>query len=184
MSILQIKFESDRILRRKSAVVKVIDRKIRRLLDDMLETMYHASGVGLAAPQIGINKRLIVVDVGDEGQGPWQLINPVIVSRSEDEELGAEGCLSCPGLVGDVWRSAEVTVRAYDIEGNLIDIQAKGFEARCFQHEIDHLEGRLFIDIAENIRPAQEAEAAAECEDCGGSCECCHACSSGTAAEE
>ena len=177
MSILQIKLESDRILRRKSAVVKVIDRKILRLLDDMLETMYKASGVGLAAPQIGINKRLIVVDVGDEGQGPWRLINPVIVSRSEEEELGSEGCLSCPGLVGNVWRSSEITVRAYDVEGNLIDIQAKGFEARCFQHEIDHLDGRLFIDIAEDVHPAEaEAEAADE-EDCG-CCECCGSCGS------
>lgn len=162
MSILSIKLESDPILRRKCAPIKVIDRKVRRLLDDMLETMYKAPGVGLAAPQIGINKRLIVVDVGEEGHGPWKLINPVIVSYSPEEELGAEGCLSCPGVIGDVWRSREVTVRALDVDGNLVDIQAKGFEARCFQHEIDHLDGRLYIDIAENMRSADSEEELAE----------------------
>ena len=168
MSVLSIKLESDPILRRKCQPVKVIDRKIRRLLDDMLETMYKAPGVGLAAPQVGINKRLIVVDVGEEGHGPWKLINPVIVSMSDEEELGAEGCLSCPGIIGDVWRACEVTVRAIDVDGNLVDIQAKGFEARCFQHEIDHLDGRLYIDAAENIRPAESeaenAESGAEAE--------------------
>ncbi|MBQ7567539.1 peptide deformylase [bacterium] len=163
MSILKIKLESDPILRRKCAPLKVIDRKTRRLLSDMLDTMYEARGVGLAAPQIGINKRLIVVDVGDEGQGPWMLVNPVIVARGEEEELGSEGCLSCPGLLGDVWRSSEITVRAFDVDGNMVTIQAKGFEARCFQHEIDHLDGRLFIDIAENIR---SADAQAEDDDC------------------
>lgn len=167
MSILPIKLESDPILRRKCAPIKIIDRKVRRLLDDMLETMYKAPGVGLAAPQIGINKRLIVVDVGEEGQGPWKLINPVIVARSPEEELGAEGCLSCPGIIGDVWRSQEITVRALDVDGNLVDIQAKGFEARCFQHEIDHLDGHLYIDIAENIRSADAEEAELEEEDAG-----------------
>lgn len=159
MSVLDIKVEGNPILRRKCAPVKVIDNKIRRLLDDMLETMYKAPGVGLAAPQIGINRRLIVVDVGKEGHGPWKLINPCIVSRSEEEELGSEGCLSCPGVIGDVWRSTAITVRALDVDGNLIDIQAEGFEARCFQHEIDHLDGHLFIDNAENLRDAE-----AECE--------------------
>ena len=165
MSILEIKLKDNPILRRKCSPVKVIDRKVRRLLDDMLETMYKAPGVGLAAPQVGINKRLVVIDVGEEGHGPWKLINPRIVEMSDEEENGSEGCLSCPGLVGDVWRATKVKVQAYDCDGNKIYIDAEGFEARCFQHELDHLDGRLYIDIAENVRPVSEDDIEAEGEE-------------------
>ncbi len=185
MSILDIKVRPNPVLRRKCLPVKVVDDKTRRLLDDMLETMYKAPGVGLAAPQIGVNKRLIVVDVGDEGQGPWKLANPRIVMASEEEELGPEGCLSCPGVIGDVWRSLKITVRALDYDGNTIEFDAEGFEARCFQHEIDHLDGHLFVEKAEDMRtPEEEAarlqkeakESEAECGcACGeADCECSH----------
>jgi peptide deformylase len=111
----------------------------------MLETMYAAEGIGLAAPQVGVSTRLFVMDIRDPEIEPRALINPVIVARSGSES-GEEGCLSLPGLVGEVERSASIVVEALDLQGKPVRIEASGLHARCIQHEIDHLDGVLFID--------------------------------------
>ena len=116
----------------------------------MLETMYASNGVGLAAPQVGILKRAVVVDVGEGGPGPLKLINPEIVERSGVQN-GPEGCLSCPNMWGDVRRSQYVKVKATNPEGEEIIVEGEDFLARALQHEIDHLDGILFIDTATNI---------------------------------
>lgn len=154
--ILEVRTDGDPVLREIAQQVKVIDGKIRKLASDMLETMYSAPGVGLAAPQVGVGIRLIVIDAGD---GPRTLVNPEIVWRRGDVS-DDEGCLSVPGMVGTVTRSAEVEVIAYDRNGELINIRAKNLLARILQHEIDHLDGVLYIDKAENVRPVED-----ECEE-------------------
>lgn len=160
MAKLEIKLDGDPVLRRKTKAVVAVDKKVQRLLDDMLETMYAAPGVGLAAPQIGISKRLVVVDVGEDesSQGPLKLVNPKIVAHGDQEELSPEGCLSFPGLVGDVWRNTKVTVRALNEVGEPVKIEAKGFLARALQHEIDHLDGICYVDLAENVRTTEQYE--------------------------
>lgn len=119
--------------------------ELRRLVDDMFETMYAAEGIGLAAPQVGVGKRLFVMDVREPDVEPRAVINPVIVERS-GKEKSEEGCLSLPGLVGTVERSARVVMEGEDLEGNALRLEAKGLLARCIQHEIDHVDGILFID--------------------------------------
>lgn len=156
MLILEIRTEGDPVLRETAKPVKIIDGKMRDLARDMLETMYSAPGVGLAAPQVGIPVRLIVIDAGD---GPRTLFNPEIVWR-RGEAVDDEGCLSVPGMIGTVTRSAEVEVIAYDRDGKLVSVRGNGFLARILQHEIDHLDGVLYIDKAENVRPVEE-----ECEE-------------------
>ena len=146
--IREIKVFEDPVLRRKCKKVEHIDAYILRLLDDMAETMYAAPGIGLAAPQVGINKRVIVVDVGE---GLYKLINPKIVQK-EGLEVTTEGCLSVPGMVGDVERHSKITVKAQMPDGKYIKIEAEGIFAICLQHEIDHLDGTLFTDKAVNIR--------------------------------
>jgi len=116
-------------------------------MEEMLETMYAAPGIGLAAPQVGISKRLIVLDVGD---GPIRMANPKIVDK-QGEQLGLEGCLSIPGLYGDVKRFDRIVVKGQDAQGRSFKVQAEGLLSRCFQHEIDHLDGRLFTDLALNL---------------------------------
>ena len=136
------KYKIDDILRKKSRNVDKIDERILQLLDDMAETMYKENGAGLAAPQVGILKRLIVVDIGD---GLIKLINPKIVEQ-EGEEQGEEGCLSVPEIIGEVKRPYKVKVKGLNELGETIEIKATGFLARAFCHEIDHLDGILFID--------------------------------------
>lgn len=136
------KYKTDDILRKKSRNVDKIDERILQLLDDMAETMYKENGAGLAAPQVGILKRVIVVDIGD---GLIKLINPEIVEQ-EGEEQGEEGCLSVPEIIGEVKRPYEVKVKGLNELGEEIEIKATGFLARAFCHEIDHLDGILFID--------------------------------------
>ena len=145
MAIRQIVQIGDPVLRKKSKVVEKIDEKIIQLLDDMADTMYHADGVGLAAPQVGILKRVVVIDIGD---GLLELINPEIIETS-GEQLDDEGCLSVAGEAGAVRRPYRVKVRAYDREGNLFEIEGEELLARAFCHEIDHLEGVLFVDKIE-----------------------------------
>ncbi|HBG21953.1 MAG: peptide deformylase [Syntrophaceticus sp.] len=147
MAALKIVKMGDDVLRQKSRNVTVINKKVKKLLTDMKEAMYEANGVGLAAPQVGVSKRIVVVDVGE---GVWELINPEIVFR-EGEELGVEGCLSIPGVAGEVNRAAKVKVRALNRDGQQQLISAEGLGARALQHEIDHLEGILFIDRATKI---------------------------------
>jgi peptide deformylase len=142
MSVRKIVELGDPVLRKKCRPVPVVNRSIQKLLDDMAESMYAANGVGLAAPQVGISKRVVVVDVGD---GLWELVNPEIV-YSEGEEIGVEGCLSIPGVAGEVKRAYKVRVRGLDRKGNIKVISAEGLGARALQHELDHLDGILFID--------------------------------------
>lgn len=149
MSIRLIVKEPDEVLHKVAKEVTKITPNVQKLLDDMAETMYDADGVGLAAPQIGILKRLIVVDVGDD-HGLIKMINPEIVS-SEGEQFGPEGCLSIPGYNGDVRRAETVTVKGLDRDGKEFTVTGSGLFARAFQHEIDHLNGVLFTDLAEKV---------------------------------
>lgn len=144
MAVYQIVEVGAEVLREKAKEVPEVTQSIEKLLDNMADTMYAAKGVGLAAPQIGISKRVIVVDVGE---GLVELINPVIIDRA-GEDIETEGCLSIPGMTGDVIRAAQVQVQGMDRQGKPVDIQAEGYLARALQHEIDHLDGILFIDKA------------------------------------
>lgn len=154
MARLQLAYEGNAILRKKAQPVRNVDSLIGQLLDDMVETMVANNGVGLAAPQVGISKRIIVADVGD---GPIRMVNPRIVER-KGSVLGLEGCLSVPNIYGDVERAEEVVVKGLDERGRPIMVEADGLLARVFQHEVDHLDGRLFIDIATNLREVTSEE--------------------------
>jgi peptide deformylase len=149
-TVYNIVTKEDKLLRKKSQAVPEITPNVIKLLDRMQETMYAAHGVGLAAPQVGILKRVVVIDVGEEGPGVLRLINPEILERSGVQN-GPEGCLSCPGMYGDVKRSQYVKVKALNEQGEEMIIEAEDFLARALQHEIDHLEGILFIDTATNL---------------------------------
>lgn len=162
MAVLDIKKQGDPVLRQKAKTVAQVDARIRRLLDDMVETMYSARGIGLAAPQVGISQRVIVVDIGD---GPIRMVNPKIVRVGEEEEEATEGCLSIPGIIGEVWRAYDISVRGFDENGKPVKIDAEGLLARVFQHEIDHLDGKLFIDIATDVREATKEELEDESEE-------------------
>lgn len=154
MSLLQILSYPDPILKKKSAPVERIDKGIEKLLDDMIETMYKAPGVGLAAPQVGVNLRVIVVDVSvrqEDTPGLIQLINPEIIS-SGGRQVEEEGCLSIPGFSSEVRRKANVKVQGLDRNGKLIEIEGSGLLARAFQHEIDHIDGILYIDRLSRLR--------------------------------
>ncbi len=142
MALRNIVTEGDSVLRKTCRSVLNFDERLAQLLDDMKETMYKAEGVGLAAPQVGILRRICVVDVGD---GLIELINPVIESV-EGEQEGSEGCLSLPGKSGIVRRPMKVTVRAQDRNGNTFTVTGEELKARAFCHEIDHLNGILYID--------------------------------------
>jgi peptide deformylase len=150
MAIRIIVKDPDPILREIAKPVPKVTSNIVKLLDDMADTMYEAGGVGLAAPQIGIQKRVIVLDPHDGETELIEVINPEII-HADGEQLGAEGCLSIPGLNGDVNRKLNITVTGWDREGNDITIEASDYLARIFQHEIDHLNGILFTDIAESV---------------------------------
>jgi len=142
MALRNIRVNEDPILRKISKVVKNFDERTQILIDDMLDTMYDANGVGLAAPQVGILKRVVVIDIGD---GPIILINPEIV-EANGEVKDVEGCLSVPGKQGNVIRPQYVKVKAEDRDGNSIEIQGEDFLARALCHEIDHLNGILYTD--------------------------------------
>lgn len=144
MAIRTIRKDGDEVLRKVSRKVEVIDDRILTLLDDMKDTMKKAEGVGLAAPQVGVLRRVVVIDVGE---GPIELINPVIVYES-GEQLEEEGCLSIPGIRGKVKRPAKVIVRAMNRKGETIEMTGTELLAIAFCHEIDHLNGILFTDKA------------------------------------
>lgn len=162
MTIRKITTFPEEVLRQKAEPVEIFDEDLAKLIDDMVDTMREAPGVGLAAPQIGISKRIIVVEFGDEEDEtvPNQLyvmINPEIIKESNDKVPGIEGCLSVPGVVGNVDRSLAVTVRGQNVHGKPVKIRAQGWLARIFQHEIDHINGVLYTDRAEEIwKPEQE----------------------------
>lgn len=143
MAIRNIRKVGDDVLAKKCREVDVIDDRVKELLDDMIETMYDANGVGLAAPQVGILKRIAVIDVGD---GPIELINPVIMNVSEATQCGTEGCLSAPGRYGEVIRPETVVVHALDRNGESYEIIGQGLLAVALCHEIDHLDGNVFLD--------------------------------------
>jgi peptide deformylase len=149
MAIRLIVKDPDPVLRERAKEVTKFNANLHKLLRDMAETMYDARGVGLAAPQIGILKRVIVVDVGDE-HGLIEMVNPEIVER-EGEQIGPEGCLSIPGINGIVRRAQRVVVKGQDRDGNPFTVEAEGYLARAFQHEVDHLNGVLFTDIADEV---------------------------------
>jgi peptide deformylase len=144
MAIRNIRKDGDEVLRKKSREVDVINDKIQMLLKDMADTLYKADGVGLAAPQVGVLKRIVVIDVGE---GLIELINPVIRSQS-GQQCNAEGCLSIPGIWGEVIRPSHVVVEALDAKGNKFTIEGEGLLAVALCHEIDHLDGILFKDKA------------------------------------
>ena len=146
MAIRNVRLEGDPILQKTSKEVKEITPKIRTLIDDMLETMYEKEGVGLAAPQVGVLKRVVVIDVGD---GPLVMINPRIVRR-EGTQTGDEGCLSVPGKAGQVTRPNEVTVRFMDEDEEYYELDGTELLARAICHECDHLDGKLYVELAED----------------------------------
>jgi peptide deformylase len=158
----------DPVLKRKAHTVSKFDKSLQTLLDDMVETMREAPGVGLAAPQIGLSERIIVVeyfereedeDVDGAPKKVWTVINPEISKASEETLMGVEGCLSIPGLVGQVERHAEVQVKGMNRHGKPMKIKAKGWLARIFQHEIDHLNGVMFTERAVRVwKPQEEVE--------------------------
>ena len=147
----------DETLRKTCREQKKFDKRLHTLLDDMAETMYKAEGVGLAGPQVGILRRVAVVDVSAERDGLIELINPEIV-ETEGEQTGREGCLSVPGRQGVVTRPRKVRVRYQDRNGNITEREAEGFEARAICHEMDHLDGQLYIDIMNRELSREEIE--------------------------
>ena len=147
MTVLPIRhFPEDSVLRQKAKRVSRIDGSVQRLIDDMVETMQQANGAGLAAPQVGVPLRVIVVQM--PGEEPVAIINPEIVKRTGEQEV-TEGCLSVPGYYGDIKRSAGVVVKGKNRNGKAIRIRAEGLMAEALEHEIDHLDGRLYIDHVE-----------------------------------
>lgn len=162
--LLEIKKFPDQVLRKKALEVEVFDQSLRELIENMAETMYAASGVGLAAPQVGVSKRIFIIDISEKKDNLHLFINPVIIN-SEGEIFEEEGCLSIPGEYANVLRSREVEVTAYDLDGKQFSLKADGLMARAIQHELDHLNGTLFIDklpifkreaIKKNIKKRKE----------------------------
>lgn len=151
MAIRQILHYPDPRLRRRAEAVTEVDAQIRSLVDDMAETMYQAPGIGLAAPQIDVSKRIIVIDTAETKDDLHVFINPEIVSR-EGEQTLEEGCLSVPGIYDTVTRAQRIIVRALDREGQAFELEASGLLATCVQHEIDHLEGKLFVDYLSRLK--------------------------------
>lgn len=160
MAVLPILKVGNPILKKQSNPISKIDKNIKNLIQDMFDTMAEAEGVGLAAPQVGENVRLIVLNMGD---GPFEIINPVIIDEV-GEQVGVEGCLSVPGFYGDVTRFLQVTVGGINSKGKKVKVSGEGLLARALQHEIDHLDGVLYLDRAEALYK-QEPESAGDDEE-------------------
>ena len=154
MTLRQIFTEPNKILREKSLTVEKVDKDLQNLMDDMLETMYAAPGIGLAAIQIGVPKRVIVLDIAQkEGQkSPMYFVNPEIIQKSDKKTTYEEGCLSVPGQFAEIDRPDQCLVKYLDYNGEKKEINAKGMLATCIQHEMDHLEGILFIDYLSKLK--------------------------------
>ena len=154
MTIRKILTEPDPFLRKKSLPVKQVDDEIRSLMDDMLETMYAAPGIGLAAVQIGVPKRVIVIDLSKDNKKkePMYFVNPEIITKSNDDASYEEGCLSVPNQFAEVSRPDNCKVKYLDYDGSEKVLEAKGLLATCIQHEMDHLEGILFIDYLSKLK--------------------------------
>ena len=154
MTIKKILIEPDPILRKKCESLEKVDDQVRKLMDDMLETMYKAPGIGLAAIQLGILKRIVVIDISKENekQNPLFLINPVITKKSKNTSIYEEGCLSIPGQFAEIERPAECTLKYINYQGKNKELKADGLLATCIQHEVDHLDGILFIDYLSKLK--------------------------------
>ena len=154
MAELDIIVAPDPRLKKRAEPVEKVDDEVRRIMDDMLDTMYAANGIGLAGPQVGISKRIIVVDVSREGDGPqpMQMANPEVIWESEDERVYEEGCLSLPEHYAEVVRPEAVKIRYLDRENEIRTIEADDILATCIQHEIDHLDGVLFVDHISSLK--------------------------------
>ena len=159
MAIFELRINKDPILRRKAVEVRNFDFSLSSLTENMFETMYESKGIGLAAPQIGISQRLIVIDIEeiDAEFPPLALVNPTI-TESTGEELGEEGCLSLPDFRAIVRRSTEISINAQNIDGQAVHFSAQGLMARVLQHEIDHLDGILFIDYLSKLKKNRALE--------------------------
>ena len=154
MALRQILTEPNKILREKSLPVDIVDKDLQNLMDDMLETMYAAPGIGLAAIQVGIPKRVIVLDIAqkDGPKNPMFFINPEIIKKSENNSIYEEGCLSVPGQFAEIVRPEKCYLKYLDYYGAPKELKAEGMLATCIQHEIDHLEGILFIDYLSKLK--------------------------------
>ena len=154
MALREILTEPNEILRKKSLLVDRVDGDIQKLMDDMLETMYLAPGIGLAAIQVGVPKRVIVLDMArkDEPKNPMYFINPEIITKSKDSLAYEEGCLSVPGQFAEITRSSNCYIKYLDYYGQPQELKTEGLLATCIQHEIDHLEGILFIDYLSKLK--------------------------------
>ncbi len=151
MSLLDILYYPDPQLRKIAAPVANVDGRVAGLVDNMLETMYHAPGIGLAATQINVHERIVVIDVSDEGDSPLVLINPELLASDGSAET-QEGCLSIPGIYETITRPSDVRIAGLDREGNPFEMDADGILAVCIQHEIDHLDGKLFVDYLSPLK--------------------------------
>lgn len=149
MALRTIRIQGDPVLKKVCRPIPEVTDRIRTLAEDMLETMYEANGVGLAAPQVGILKRMVVIDIGD-GQGPFIMINPEII-ESDGEQTGDEGCLSVPGKAGQVTRPNYVKARFMGEDMNEYEIEGEELLARCICHELDHLDGHLYVEKVEGV---------------------------------
>jgi len=152
MSILPILCYPDPRLHKVAKPVAVVDDRIRTLVQDMLATMYDASGIGLAATQIDVHERVVVIDVSEERNEPMAIINPEIIWASDEKQVGDEGCLSVPGIYDGVERSVAVKIKALDENGNSREIDAEGLLAICIQHEMDHLLGKVFVEYLSPLK--------------------------------
>lgn len=151
MAILNILHYPDPRLRKKALPVENVDNEIKQLVDDMFETMYQAPGIGLAATQADVQKRIIVIDISEDKSNPLCFINPEILAAGGEEEM-EEGCLSVPGIYEKVSRADHIKVRALDREGQSFEMDADGLLSVCIQHEMDHLEGKLFVDYLSELK--------------------------------
>lgn len=151
MAKLNVLHFPDPRLRTRATPVEAVDSQIQQLVDDMFETMYDAPGIGLAATQVNVHKRIIVIDISEQRNQPYVFINPVILSRDGAEEM-EEGCLSVPGIYEKVTRAERIRVRALDREGEAFELDAEELLAVCIQHEIDHLDGKLFVDYLSDLK--------------------------------
>jgi peptide deformylase len=152
MALLTILTYPDPRLHTVAKPVQAVDARVRGLIDDMLDTMYEASGIGLAATQVDVHERIVVIDVSEERNDPIVLINPEITSASEETQVNEEGCLSVPGIYDGVERPSAVKVRALDRDGKSREIEAEGLLAVCIQHEMDHLMGKVFLDYLSPLK--------------------------------
>ncbi|RVU83464.1 peptide deformylase [Leucothrix sargassi] len=151
MAVLKVLSFPDARLRTKAAPVETVDSEVRQIMDDMLETMYDAPGIGLAATQVDIHRQIVVIDVSENSKDPLYLVNPKITAKS-GKEISEEGCLSVPEYYAEVERADKVTVSALGYDGEPYEVEAEGLLAICIQHELDHLDGKLFVDYLSPLK--------------------------------